>query len=83
MSDATEVTTVTNRHIKRGYEKEYTEWFGRMLNPINQLPGYRRVTSVVPGGSDPDGRIVLYRFADKTSMDKWENSLRESISSRR
>jgi uncharacterized protein len=74
MSDAIEVTTATNRHITLAYEKEYAEWFGRMLNTINQFPGYRGVTSVVPGGRNPDARIVLYRFADKASMDNWENS---------
>ena len=30
---------------------------------------------MVPGGTDADARIVVYRFADKTTMENWENSL--------
>jgi antibiotic biosynthesis monooxygenase (ABM) superfamily enzyme len=74
LSEESEVTSVVNRHVKPGHEKEYAEWFGRMLSTIKQFRGYRGVTSVVPGGADSDARIILYRFADKASMDNWENS---------
>ncbi len=69
-----EVTTVINRHIKPGHEKEYADWFGRILDTMKNFPGYRGVTVVVPRGTDPDARIILYRFADKTAMENWENS---------
>jgi uncharacterized protein len=74
MSEGTEVTTVISRHIKRGRDKEYAEWFGRILEAMKGFPGYRGVTVVAPGGADPDARIVVYRFSDKTSMENWENS---------
>jgi antibiotic biosynthesis monooxygenase (ABM) superfamily enzyme len=70
----TEVTAIINRHIKPGREKEYSDWFGRALETMKKFPGYRGVTAVVPGEADPDARIVLYRFADRTSMDNWEGS---------
>jgi hypothetical protein len=72
--ESTEVTTVINRHIKPGHDADYAEWFGRILEVMKKFPGYRGVTVVVPGGSDPDARIILYRFADTASMEKWENS---------
>lgn len=74
MSEGAEVTTVINRHIKPGHEKEYADWFGRILDTMKKFPGYRGVTVVVPGEADPDARIILYRFADKTSIENWENS---------
>jgi uncharacterized protein len=74
MSEGTEVTTVITRHIKPGHDKEYAGWFGRILEAMKKFPGYRGATVVVPGGTDPDARIVLYRFADKTTMENWENS---------
>jgi len=74
MSQDTEVTTVISRHIRPGREKEYAEWFTRILDTIKKFPGYRGTNVVVPGGMDPDDRIVLYRFDDKTSMENWENS---------
>jgi hypothetical protein len=74
ISEGTEVTTVVSRHIKPGHEKEYAEWLQRILDTMKKFPGYRGVTIVVPGGSDPDARIVLYRFADRTTMENWEGS---------
>src|SRR5438552_2895768 len=74
MQEDTEATTIINRHIRPGHEKEYAAWIGRILDTMKKLPGYRGVTAVVPGGTDPDTLIVLYRFADKASMENWENS---------
>ncbi len=74
MSETSEVTTVISRHIKPGHDKDYAEWFGRILDEIKKFPGYRGVTVVAPGGTDPDARIVVYRFADKTMMENWESS---------
>lgn len=74
MSEDTEITTVVTRHIKPGRDKEYAEWFGRLLDAIRKFPGYRGNTVVIPPGVDPDVRIVVYRFADKSSLDKWEDS---------
>lgn len=69
-----EVTTVVTRHVKPGHDKDYAEWFGRVIQTIKRFPGYRGVTSFVPPGPDKDARIVVYRFADKAAMDGWESS---------
>lgn len=74
LSEGSEVTTVVTRHIKPGRDKDYAEWFGRMIQAVKAFPGYRGITSVVPGGSDRDLRIVVYRFADRESMERWEAS---------
>jgi len=74
MSEDAEVTTIINRHIKPGHDKDYADWFGRILDTMKKFPGYRGTTAVVPGGRDQDARIVVYRFADKTTMDNWESS---------
>ena len=71
---STEVTTVVTRHIKPGRDKEYAEWLARMLQTVKKFPGYNGVTIVVPPGTDHDVRVVLYRFADKGSLENWENS---------
>jgi len=72
--ETAEVTEVVTRHVKPGHDKDYADWFARMIQTIRVFPGYRGITAVVPGGSDRDARIVLYRFANKTSMEKWDNS---------
>jgi uncharacterized protein len=74
VSDSTEVTTVISRHVKPGRDKEYSEWFGRILETMRKFPGYRGATVVVPGGTDQDARIIVYRFADNATMENWENS---------
>jgi uncharacterized protein len=73
-TESTEVTTVISRHIKPGRDKEYSEWFGRILDTMKKFPGYRGATIVVPAGADQDARIIVYRFADKATMENWENS---------
>ena len=64
---------VINRRIKPGREKEYAEWVGRIIESMKKFPGYLGVSIVVPSG-DPNARLVLNRFADKTTMDNWKNS---------
>ena len=59
MSEGAEFTTVIQRHIKPGREKEYAEWFGRLVEVIKKHLGYRGLTSVVPRGTGSDDRIVL------------------------
>jgi antibiotic biosynthesis monooxygenase (ABM) superfamily enzyme len=39
-----------------------------------EYPGYLGMTTISPGGSDQNARIIVYRFTDKPSMDKWQNS---------
>ena len=72
-SEREEVTTIVNRRIKKGHELEYANWFGRITEAIKKAPGFRGVTVLVPGG-DSDLRIILYRFANITTMDAWEGS---------
>jgi antibiotic biosynthesis monooxygenase (ABM) superfamily enzyme len=74
LSEDAEVTTVVTRHIKPGRDKEYAEWFARLLDTIKKFPGYHGNTVVIPPGTDQDVRIVVYRFADKSSLENWENS---------
>ena len=74
MSESQEVTTVVQRHIKPGHDKNYDQWFDRLLKVLKTFPRFRGITVVVPGGKEPGVRIVIYRFADKESMDKWESS---------
>jgi uncharacterized protein len=74
LSEDTEVTTVVTRHIKPSRDKEYAEWFTRLLDTIKKFPGYRGNTVVIPPGTDHDVRIVVYRFADRGSLENWENS---------
>jgi len=72
--NSSEVTIVVSRHIKPSREKEYNEWFRRLLDTIKKYPGYRGMNVVMPKGIDPDSRIIIYRFADARSADNWENS---------
>ena len=74
MSENQEVTTVVQRRIKPGHDNDYDQWFDRLLKVLKTFPRFRGITVVVPGGKEPGVRIVIYRFADRASMDKWESS---------
>jgi uncharacterized protein len=73
MAESAEATTVINRRIKPGREKEYAEWVGRILESMKKFPGYLGVSIVVPRG-DPNRHLVLNRFTDTISMENWKNS---------
>jgi uncharacterized protein len=73
LTENAEATVIINRRIKPGREKEYADWVGRVLEAMKKFPGYLGVSIVVPQG-DPNGRIVLNRFADPVSMESWKRS---------
>jgi uncharacterized protein len=73
MAESSEMTTLINRRIKPGHEKEYSEWVGRIVESMKKFPGYLGVSVVVPK-DDPDARLVLNRFVDSISMENWKNS---------
>jgi uncharacterized protein len=64
---------VIDRRIKPGCEKQYADWVGRVIESMKKFSGYLGVSIVVPQG-DPDGRLVINRFTDRTSMENWKNS---------
>jgi antibiotic biosynthesis monooxygenase (ABM) superfamily enzyme len=67
-----ETTAIVSRRIKPGRERDYADWFGRIVEAIKKAPGFKGVTVIVP--EDSDSRIVLYRFANAQAMEDWENS---------
>jgi uncharacterized protein len=69
-----EVTTVICRKIKPGYEKDYNDWVRRYLVLERRAPGYLGFTMIVPGGSKSPLRYIVRRFADKTTIEAWDNS---------
>jgi uncharacterized protein len=71
--DSKEVTTIISRWINPGHELEYANWFGRITEALKTAPGFRGISVLVPGGN-PAARIILYRFADILTMERWENS---------
>lgn len=70
--DESGVTRVVDRHIKPGHENEYDKWFGRIRKTMRTFPGYTGASVIIPGG-DPNARIIIYRFADQKSIQKWED----------
>jgi uncharacterized protein len=73
-----EVTTIINRRIKKGRSLEYANWFGRMVEAAKKFPGFRGISVIVPG-SDPDARIILYRFSDIATQENWEKSEERNV----
>jgi uncharacterized protein len=69
-----EVTTVICRKIKPGYEKDYNNWVQRYLTLVRNTPGYLGTTIIIPGGSKSPLWYIIRRFADKASMERWDNS---------
>jgi len=67
-----ETTTIVSRRIKPGHEREYADWFGRVVEAIKKAPGFKGATVIIP--EDSSSRIVLYRFANAEAMENWENS---------
>jgi uncharacterized protein len=69
-----EVTTVICRKIRSGHEKDYNDWVRRYLTSERKAPGYLGTTIIVPGGSKSALRYIIRRFADKATMEAWDNS---------
>jgi uncharacterized protein len=69
-----EITEVISRNIKPGHGKDYDDWLRRYMKSENEVPGYLGTTILAPGGSSSSVRYVINRFADKGSLDAWENS---------
>jgi antibiotic biosynthesis monooxygenase (ABM) superfamily enzyme len=69
-----EVTTVICRKIRPGHEKDYDDWLQRYLRLERNAPGYIGATIIIPGGCKSPLRYIIRRFADKTAMERWDNS---------
>jgi len=69
-----EVTTVICRKIRPGHEKDYNDWVRRYLTLERKAPGYLGITIIIPGGSKSPLLYIIRRFADKTAMERWDNS---------
>ena len=69
-----QVTSVICRNIKPGHEKDYDNWARCYLTFERKAPGYLGTTIIIPGGSKSSLRYIIRRFADKTSMEAWDNS---------
>src|SRR5437868_12132084 len=69
-----EVTTVICRKIRPGHEKDYNDWVRRYLTLERKAPGYLGTTIIIPGCSKSSLRYIIRRFADKTAMERWDNS---------
>jgi len=69
-----EVTTVISRNIKASHEKDYDDWLRRYMILERNVPGHLGTTILAPGGNSSSVRYIINRFADKASIDAWENS---------
>ena len=69
-----EVTKVISRNIKASHEKDYDDWLRRYMILERNVPGYLGTTIIAPGGNSSSVRYIINRFADKASLDEWENS---------
>jgi len=68
-----EVTRIVKRNIIPGCESEFDSWVRRVISVLRDVPGYRRITVIVPNDA-PSTRYIVLQFADAASMDAWENS---------
>jgi heme-degrading monooxygenase HmoA len=69
-----EITEVISRNIKPSHGKDYDDWLRRYMKLESEVPGYLGTTIIAPGSSSSSVRYVINRFADKASLDAWENS---------
>ncbi|MFL6364965.1 MAG: hypothetical protein ACJ719_07145 [Nitrososphaeraceae archaeon] len=69
-----EATTVICRKIRPGHEKDYNDWVQRYLTFERKAPGYLGTTIIIAGGSKSPLRYIIRRFADKSAMERWDNS---------
>jgi uncharacterized protein len=73
-NDSKEFTEVISRNIAAGHEKDYDDWLERFMTSERLFHGYLGTTIIAPGGDSSSVRYVINRFADKASLDAWENS---------
>lgn len=67
-------TAVISRKIKRGRERYYEEWVGKVAAAIHGAPGYCGMTAI--SSPDPQGsvRTLLIRFVSEQTLSDWERS---------
>jgi uncharacterized protein len=73
MSEETEVTTVVARHIIAGKEKQFDSWMHRIATAVETAPGFRSISVITPA-KEANVRYVVYKFANKETLKKWEES---------
>ena len=68
------VTEVISREIRAGREKEYDDWFRRMLAIKRGASGYLGTTVISPAGANPRVRYIVSRFRDAGALDSWRKA---------
>ena len=70
----TPATAVITREIFSGREEDYRRWSQRLLAAVAGLPGYQGATLIGPPDGDPGRHMLILRFADKQSLQCWNDS---------
>jgi uncharacterized protein len=74
MKEGNAVTVVVSRTVKPGNERKYDRWARRMVAAATEAKGNTGVTMLVPEPGKPGLYHIVFRFADKESVNAWEIS---------
>jgi uncharacterized protein len=81
MPQGKSVTLVISRRLFPGRERDYDEWVRRLVEAATQAPGNTGATMLIPEPGKPGLYHIVLRFADRKSVDTWEDSdIRQKLS---
>ncbi len=69
-----QATVVIGRHIAPGREHDFQRWLGRLRRAVEAAPGYAGSSFHPPQVDHPDEWLIVYRFTDAASLDRWLTS---------
>lgn len=69
-----EPTVIISRRARPGRERDLERWLRRLVTRAAGAPGYVDAELQPPNDLHPDEWIVVYRFADHTSLRRWLDS---------
>ncbi|MDY7099980.1 MAG: antibiotic biosynthesis monooxygenase [Actinomycetota bacterium] len=65
---------VVSRRAVPGHAREFERWLGRLVDAAADAPGHVGSEIRRPGRAAPDDWVVVYQFADTTSLEAWMRS---------
>lgn len=73
-------TVLVARTVKSGREVDFASWMTRVTNAAQRAAGHVAVDVQQPDSIHPDEWIVVYRFVDTDSLERWLSSeVREQL----
>lgn len=74
MADRDIPTVIVARTARAGLERDFERWLRRITETAARAPGHVGSDLQPPGPQHPNEWVIVYQFADQSSLDRWIHS---------